>query len=124
MDILLQLLLFGGLFFVMMKFGCGSHGASHGKHGEKGAQTTGGCCGGGGDKSKDKQESQPPAKDVDPVCGKTVATEQAKTSLHGGLVYFFCSSSCREKFEGQPSLYTSLENPPSPALLEARHATD
>ncbi|NYS79169.1 YHS domain-containing protein [Halomonas glaciei] len=36
----------------------------------------------------------PPTEDVDPVCGKTVSTEQAKPSVHDGHDYFFCSRDC------------------------------
>jgi len=93
------------------------------KSGEEGMPATGGCCG-GGDKNMNKDESRPPEKDIDPVCGKTVMTGQAKTSLHDGLIYFFCSSACRETFEQQPSQYTSPENPSSPQFLEDRKVAD
>ena len=32
MNDLLSLLLFGALFFLMMRFGCGAHGTHHRKH--------------------------------------------------------------------------------------------
>ena len=47
----------------------------------------------------------PPAKDVDPVCGKTVSTATAKPSVHEGSVYYFCSRECREVFEAAPEQY-------------------
>jgi YHS domain-containing protein len=47
----------------------------------------------------------PPAKDADPVCGKTVTTDRAKPSVYAGNVYYFCSRECREIFEAAPNLY-------------------
>ncbi len=47
----------------------------------------------------------PPAKDVDPVCGKTVTTDKAKPSVYAGSVYYFCSRECREIFEAAPHFY-------------------
>jgi YHS domain-containing protein len=47
----------------------------------------------------------PPAKDVDPVCGKTVTTDKAKPSVYAGNVYYFCSRECREVFEAAPHFY-------------------
>jgi len=117
MDVFLQLLIFGGLFFFMMKFGCGSHMMGHGKGHGKDTKTTAGCCG-GSDKNKTKQSTQPPKNDVDPVCGKSVTTDMAKTSLHDGLIYFFCSPACREIFEEDPGRYAANDKQSSPALLE------
>jgi YHS domain-containing protein len=112
MDTALQVLLIGGLLFVMMRWGCGSHLFGHGSKHKKDAHAGGhgGCCGGGGkhakaDSGKGNLASTPPAKDVDPVCGKTVSTDTAKTSAHRGLVYFFCSQECREEFEMAPDSY-------------------
>jgi YHS domain-containing protein len=47
----------------------------------------------------------PPAKDVDPVCGKTVTTDKAKPSVYAGNVSYFCSRECREVFEAAPEFY-------------------
>ncbi len=109
MDVLFQLLVFGGLFFVMMKFGCGSHMMGHGKSGGKDTHSNVGPVD-ENDKNLIQNGSRPPEKDIDPVCGKTVETAQAKTSLHNGLVYFFCSSDCRETFEAQPSQFHNSGN--------------
>lgn len=46
MDTLLNLLLVGGLIFVMMRFGCGAHAGRHAGHGAP--DHPGGCCGGHG----------------------------------------------------------------------------
>lgn len=36
--------------------------------------------------------------DKDPVCGMTVGTEPADTTLLNGNVYGFCSDDCKESF--------------------------
>ncbi len=46
MDGLLSFLLFAGLFFLMMRFGCGSH-VGHGGHGHQHGAHTGRDAGGG-----------------------------------------------------------------------------
>lgn len=133
MDGLLQLLLIGGLFFLIMRFGCGSHarghGSKHGKEAKAGGHGGGGCCGGGGHGGKAKrkkaeaaeQEQQtgaPPEKDTDPVCGMEVQTETAKSSFHDGLVYYFCSQDCRETFEAEPGKYLGRDPETEPPRLE------
>ena len=62
----------------------------------------------------------PPAKDVDPICGKTVSTDTAKPSVYDGSVYYFCSRECREIFEAAPEQYIGphAEGPPQ---LEHTH---
>lgn len=86
------LLLWGGLFFVMMRYGCGAHmmgGHGHGGHGGHG-------------KGSESTEGQ--AKD--PVCGMTVDPQQAgAAAVRGGKTYYFCSTSCRDKFEQAPEKY-------------------
>jgi YHS domain-containing protein len=84
------LLVWGGLFFVMMRYGCGAHmmgGHRHGGHGGHGDATPG-----GGDK--------------DPVCGMTVnSSNAAAAAVRDGKTYLFCSASCRDKFEQAPDKY-------------------
>ncbi len=84
MDGLFSLLLFAGLFFLMMRFGCGahiSHGHQHGGHG---------AAGGG---------------DTDPVCGMQVAADSGYTKVHQGILYSFCSRNCLDKFDANPQQY-------------------
>jgi len=123
MDALLQILLFGGLFFLMMRFGCGSHMFSHGSKQEKNSDAggQGDCCGGSHTDTPpvdNQSKGSPPKNDIDPVCGKTVFTDKAKTSLHDGLVYFFCSTECREAFEISPSKYAEKDDGTMPLCLE------
>jgi len=82
---ILWFLIWGGLFYFMMRAGgCGGHG-----HGAKD---------GGGLK---------PGKTVDPVCGGEVdMTDETIIQRHDGQIYYFCSRKCVEKFNGNPSVYT------------------
>lgn len=90
----LYLLVLAALFFVMMRFGCGAHVMGHGHH-RDGARA--GASPGRG--------SAPPEKATDPVCGMTVETASAKSAVHEGRAYYFCSQGCREKFEANPAAY-------------------
>ena len=88
MSALLYFLLWGAFFFVMMRFGCGAHVMGHG-HGHAGMAAVAAVPAG----------VQPvPAKAIDPVCGMNINTAGARTTVHEGSVYYFCSQSCREKF--------------------------
>jgi len=89
--------IWGALFFVMMRFGCGAHIMGHGhRHG-----------GTGSDDHRDAGNLRwvPPDRAVDPVCGVAVQTAGAKSTIHDGHVYYFCSQDCREKFEAAPASY-------------------
>ncbi len=105
----------------MMRFGCGSHMMGRGSKNKKGSHS-GGCCGGGKHAetpSEEKTHSQaPPERDIDPVCGVTVFTDKAKTSVHDGLVYFFCSTDCRDAFESSPGQYLNREQESASPRLE------
>ena len=85
---LLSFLIWGGLIFVMMRFGCGAHvmgGHGHGQH--PGHGNTDG-------------------ETKDPVCGMTVDREKSSAaSAYRGKTYHFCSTSCRDKFEQAPEKY-------------------
>jgi len=87
MEGLLSLLLFAGLFYAMMRFGCGAHHGSHGSH-----------SGHGGDSSAE-------AGHTDPVCGMTVAAQEGYGKMHEGTLYRFCSRKCLDEFERQPEHY-------------------
>jgi len=107
MESLFQILLFGGVFFLMMRFGCGSHMFGHGKGQNKKTQA--------GESADiplehNRDQGSPPRNDIDPVCGKTVPTDKAKTSLYGGMVYFLCTTECREAFEADPGKYVKKDD--------------
>ena len=84
MEGLLSLLLFAGLFYLMMRFGCGAH-MVHGHH--------------GGDTMKHK----------DPVCGMDVDADQGYGKMYQGQLYRFCSKNCLDKFDDDPNRYLSTE---------------
>ncbi len=63
----------------------------------------------------------PPETDVDPVCGKTVHTQGAKSAVHDGTVYYFCSRECREQFEAAPHLYVGTQAHPQPKQMDHAH---
>ena len=90
-------LVWGGLFFVMMRFGCGAHIGGHAGHGHGGHEPPGG----------------PPTKD--PVCGMDVdAQRAASASVYQGRTYYFCSVSCRDKFEKAPEKYATARGAAEP----------
>lgn len=81
MEGLLTLLIFGGLFYLMMRFGCGSHM----KHG--------------------KQSKQQKTDHVDPVCKMTVDPQKGYGMMYKGTLYRFCSHQCMDKFEKESEKY-------------------
>ena len=88
-------LVWAGLIFFMMRFGCGAHVMGHAHHG--GSSTEGSWT--------------PPEQATDPVCKMTIATQDAKSAVHAGHVYYFCSTSCRDKFEAAPATYAAAASP-------------
>lgn len=107
METLIYFLLIGVGIFLMMRMGCGSHVMGH-RHGG-GRPGSGASTAGSGE-----LRWEPPAKDVDPVCGMTVETATAKSAVHGGAVHYFCSQVCRDKFEANPAAYPKKTTEPSP----------
>jgi len=99
-------------FFLMMRFGCGAHVMGH-------SGSTGHKHGGLG-----QLHWTPPDSDVDPVCGKTVHPEQAKSSVHDGMVYYFCSRECREQFEAAPNLYVGPAAIEDKSQQESHHVSN
>jgi YHS domain-containing protein len=105
MEALIYFALWAGFIFLMMRFGCGAHVLGHGGHN-----------GHGGDRAESGRDDTlrwvPPERDTDPVCGKAVATDKAKPSVHEGHVHYFCSRECREVFESAPELYVGASGAP------------
>lgn len=84
-------LLWGGLFFAMMRYGCGAHvTGGHRHHGEG--------------------EPAPGGKARDPVCGMEVDPRTAVAYPHRGQTFYFCSATCRDRFATAPEgfLRTSM----------------
>ncbi len=90
---LISILIWGGLFFFMMRFGCGAHmmgGHGHAHHGS-------------GDTDGARK---------DPVCGMTVdRNKSTAASVYRGKTYHFCSATCRDKFEQIPEKYSGAAAP-------------
>lgn len=98
-------LIFGALFFLMMRSGCGSHAAGHGHRGHSGRRS---------------ESTEPPERAVDPVCGMTVETRTAKSAIHEGRAFYFCSTACRDKFETSPATYARARSGETSGM-EHRH---
>jgi YHS domain-containing protein len=113
MNSIIYFLIWGGLFFLMMRFGCGAHVMGH-HHAD----------------SHPDEHNRPPDsgslpapsnKEIDPVCHMIVETSKAKSTVYGGQVHYFCSQDCRAKFESDPHAYAGAASGPAPAQ-EHRHA--
>ncbi len=47
---------------------------------------------------------------IDPVCGMTVTPEDSAAAWeHAGVVYYFCSTSCMERFRADPEHFLALD---------------
>lgn len=112
MESLIYFLLLAALAVVIMRFGCGAHVMGHGHEKHSGRQA-------GRPTENAGMRWSPPTSAVDPVCGMTVAPEKAKSSIHDGDVYYFCSADCREKFETSPAEF--LKTTPDAARKKEHH---
>ncbi|MCU1246827.1 MAG: copper/silver-translocating P-type ATPase, partial [Acidobacteria bacterium] len=66
------------------------------------------------------QSTETAAAFIDPVCGMKVdPARAAASSHHGGRTIYFCSPSCKAKFDANPAAYLGEEKlpvaPPTPA---------
>jgi Cu+-exporting ATPase len=96
-----------------------SESHSHGGHGhaqsaEQPKQGCGGCGCGSAAKPTGAtlQVNEAATMTKDPVCGMTVDPATAKHRHENeGIAYFFCSASCRAKFEADPQKYLLAKDP-------------
>ena len=86
MDDWLSFLIFAGLFYFMMRYGCGAHMIHGHKHG---------------------QNDETTIKDIDPVCGMEVGSSKGYGKMYKDTLYRFCSRDCLDKFEQRPDKYLS-----------------
>jgi YHS domain-containing protein len=98
MEGLFTLLLYAGLFYFLMRFGCGAHTA-HGHH-------------------KKKVVSAPT---IDPVCGARIEEEQGYGKLQQGHLFRFCSKECLDEFDNNPDKYVEKSNIVLLAEKERKH---
>jgi len=112
METLLWFAIWAALIFLMMRFGCGAHvmGHGHGQHDSKDASS-----------GRESLRWVAPATDIDPVCRKTVSTDTAKSAVHDGTIYYFCSNECRDHFEAAPQLYIGPQANREPKQMEHSH---
>jgi len=63
----------------------------------------------GGEKTREAKETdeteEAVVKMTDPVCGMYVDAQQDLSAEHEGKTYYFCSTSCKERFETHPERY-------------------
>jgi len=86
MDGLLSLLIFAGLFYLMMRFGCGAH------------------------MLRGHNSDKPDTEYTDPVCHMKVESDQGYGMMYKGALVRFCSRKCMDKFELEPALYLNHNN--------------
>ena len=115
MGTLLYFAVFAGLFFLMMRFGCGSHVMGHG-HGEHDGHE-----GHGAGAPQEGGPWRPPVTEVDPVCRMTVHTDTAKSAVYKGRIYYFCSAEHRDQFEAAPERYAGAAPGSEPKPMEHSH---
>jgi YHS domain-containing protein len=88
MERIISFLLFAGFFYLMMRFGCGSH-MVHGHHGHgshEGAH----------------------AGSNDPVCGMEVTAGAGYSERYQNREYRFCSRKCLDKFDANPQQFAQV----------------
>ena len=121
MEALLYFALWAGFVFLMMHAGRGRHVTSQDKAQKDALGRTSDLTEGRARNASRMPSATagapslrwvPPDKDTDPVCNKLIATDQAKSSVYAGNVYYFCSRECREVFEAAPELYVGGSNQP------------
>ena len=110
MDGWIWIAIYAGLFFVMMRYGCGAHmmGHGHSQHGDEDGHerheshraATG-----------QYQAALKPPKNrvsgtfVDPVCGMPVPRDQGYGKMYEAVPYRFCSRGCLDKFDDDAERY-------------------
>ncbi|SEE16508.1 YHS domain-containing protein [Rhizobiales bacterium GAS188] len=98
MDSWIWLLIVGGLFFLMMRFGCGAQVMGRGHRDQ-------------GDHRNPMPGRGPSlaatASAIDPVCGMHMDPALAKSSVYRDEVYFFCSTEHRTR--SRPIRTSTLE---------------
>lgn len=115
MEGLLTLLVIAGLFYFMMRAGCGSH-AVHGhrggqdEHAGHGSRSGPDAPAGNGEHADHQQRADVGgARAIDPVCGMDVAPGEGHTKMHAGREYRLCSRVCLDKFDANPDQYASVQ---------------
>lgn len=102
----LWIALYGGFFFLMMRFGCGGHMMGHGhSKGEADAHHE------GSHETEERVEERTvnthvhSGKFIDPVCGMPVPRDAGYGKMYEARPYRFCSRACLDKFDADPESY-------------------
>lgn len=98
MEGILWLLIFGALFYFMMRYGCGAH-MVHGGHGSRGS--------GGISHGIQGARFEGIAGTIvkDPVCGMEIAPDSGYSRMFQGRMFRFCSRKCLDQFDARPEQY-------------------
>ena len=102
MGTILTILIYVGLFYFMMRYGC--CGMSHGSHGRRHTGNEDAPHGGHGTHSDGVSLTA-----VDPVCGMAVGSNEGYGRSYHGREYRFCSRKCLDQFESNPDHYAIEE---------------
>jgi YHS domain-containing protein len=89
MENVLWFLVYAGLFYIMMRYGCGA--MMHGRHGHP-----------------KESSGTKPTLERDPVCWMDVASDGGYSRVFEGRPYRFCSRECLDAFDAKPERYTKL----------------
>ena len=94
---ILWLLIWGLLFYVMMRWGCGAH-MMHGGHTVNSGH-------GGTEQGGHIGHSSTPTG-ADPVCGMEVNAGTGYSRAYADREYRFCSRRCLDEFDADPDRYS------------------
>jgi YHS domain-containing protein len=112
MGTLLYFAVFAGLFFLMMRFGCGAHVMGHAGQSHEGHH---------GERDEGRIGWTTPETAIDPVCGMSVRTDGSRSSIYLGTVYYFCSAEHRDTFEADPERYAGSKRTAGRESMEHHH---
>ena len=106
----LWIALYGGFFFLMMRYGCGAHmmGHHHSQHNHSDDESYSHHEGPrDSDRAIEGMVSAPVhgGKFVDPVCGMLVPRDEGYGKMFRSMPYRFCSRACLDKFDADPARY-------------------
>jgi YHS domain-containing protein len=102
---ILSIIIFSGLFYLMMRRG-GGCGMGHGGHGGHGS----GDDGQGRHSNHEEGSGSGGSRMIkDPVCGVFVDLQISISSKHMGQNFYFCSPACKENFDKEPMKYIKKE---------------
>ncbi len=82
MERIISFLVFAAIFYLMMRFGCGSHAVHGNRRHERGS-----------------------AGSKDPVCGMDVEPDKGYSERYRNREYRFCSRGCLDKFDANPGQF-------------------